>query len=410
MSQVSKDEIEGIKQVLKQQSYVGKLINYAELQWLHKQYGSQMPEYKFAQEVLEISAGLYGNLKKSEEKRARVLKSLKNEPSQEEVGRIQKLLEAKGIVGKLIDYSDLHRLHQEYGNQMEEDAFAKQVLEISHYTYIDMKDGKHKTQILCRNKKIELIHSMLLNESRWYSKEELQKICNQNNITIDRIIRQVISNGTDMYNEVYKKVLEEKGRIWIGRIPLSEEFLKKNIDTIKRLAQTALNCVKRSYSISYNSEDEDFIQDSIIWLFHNAGEIEKNFMDYPNIMERKIFNTIRKGITIKVLITYETSLKTISLQKKLKLRSGNERELQSIIPSEYGFENNVLGDVDLERDAEIAQKCIQVMEEQIEEGQSKKAILCNVQNMFGVSKEELLDIMQNFLDSKREVHDLEEEK
>ena len=409
-SQVSIDEIGRIKQLLKEQSYVGKLIDYYELQKLHKQYGSQMPEYKFAQEVLEISAGLYGNLKQSERKRARVLKSLKKEPSQEERERIQGMLENKGIAGMLIDYSDLHRLHQQYVPEMEEDFFAKQILEIPGHTYNDMKDGKHKTQILCRNRKVELIHSMLLNESRWYAKEELEAICQQNGISIDKIIRQIISNGTDTYNEFYKKVLEEKGRLWIGRTTLSEEFLEKHINTIRKLAKKALCTVKRIYGINYNCEDEDLIQDCIIWLFQNAGEIEKNFIDYADIMERKIFNTIRKGITIKILMTYETTLKTISLQQKLRLISGNENELQFRIPSEYNLEDDVLGIVDFKKDAEIAEMCIQAMNEQIEAGQSKRVILSNIQDAFGLSKEELLDIMQYYLDEKRKINDFDEEK
>ena len=410
VSQVSIDEIEDIKQLLKQQGYVGKLIDYAELQKLHKQYGSQMPEYKFAQEILEISSGLYGNLKQSETKRARVLKSLKNEPSQEEIERIQELIETKAIAGMLIDYSELRRLHKQYAPEMQEEFFAKHVLEIPSHTYSDMKDGKHKTQILCRNKKVELIHSLLLNESRWYTKEELKTICQQNGISIDKIIRQIISNGTDTYNQFYKKVLEEKGKLWIGRTALSEAFLENNISTIRRLAQLALSTVKRIYNISYNSDDDDLIQDCLIWLFQNAGEIEKNFSDYSDIMERKIFNTIRKGITIKILMIYGTSVKTISLQQKLKLKSGDEKELESRIPSEYNLENDVLGNVDFERDAEIAQKCIQAMKVQIEAGQSKQVILRNVQWMFGLSKEELLDVLENYLIAKKKIYDFEEEK
>ena len=404
------DEIEKIKQILKQQGYIGRLINYTELQNIHLQYGNQLPEYKFAREVLEISASLYGNLKRTERKKARVLKSLKIEPTQEEIQRIQELLETKGIAGMLIDYSELQRLHQEYGMQMEEDVFAKHILEIPCYTYLDMKDGKYKTQILCHNKKVELIHSMLLNESRWYTKEELETICQQNGISIDKIIRQIISNGTDLYNEIYKKVLEEKGKLWIGRTALSEEFFEKNIDTIMKLAEIALIIAKRTYNLSYNSNDDDIIQDCIIWLLQNAGEIEKNFIDYPHIMERKLFNTIKKGIIIRIFMTFEEKIKTVSFQQKFKLRKGNKNDLESRIPSEYNLEKDVLDNVDFERTADIAKKCVKAMREQLEAGQSKQSILSSVQEMFRLSKEELLDIMKNYLNSKSKLHDFEEEK
>ena len=67
-----------------------------------------------------------------------------------------------------------------------------------------MKYGTPNTQILCRNKKVELIHNMLLNESRRYTQAELETICKKNGISIDKIIRQIISNGTDTYNQFYK--------------------------------------------------------------------------------------------------------------------------------------------------------------------------------------------------------------
>lgn len=408
--QVSPKEIERIKEILKSQGYAGKLIDYSELQKLHQLYGSQMPEYKFSQEVLEISTGLYGNIKYNERKKAAILKSLINQASQEDIENIQETLEAKGIAGMLIDYAKLQRLHQEYGSQMAEDIFAQQVPEIPTYSYRGMKDREYETQILCHNKKVELIHSILLKDSRWYTKEELEQICMQNAISMDKIIRQVISNGTNIYNEYYKRVLEEKGKLWIGRTSISEQFLEENMDTIMKLAKTALYSVKWRYGISQNSEDEDLIQDSIIWIVQNAGEIEKNFIDYPSIMERKIFNTIRKGITIKVLVSYETRIKTVSFNKKLKLGKGVEKELESRIASPYDLESDVIENMDdnnmediiedIESEEELAAKCIQEMKSQIEVGLSKQIILSNIEEMFGLSKEELLELMQSYLVEK----------
>ena len=84
---------EKIKEMLKAQGYVGKLINYTELQMLYKMYGKDMPEYKFAQDVLEISGGLYGNMKYSERKKATILKSLINQISQDAIDNIKENLE-----------------------------------------------------------------------------------------------------------------------------------------------------------------------------------------------------------------------------------------------------------------------------------------------------------------------------
>jgi len=411
VNEVTSEEITRIKEELKSKGYVGKLIDYAELQRLHQTYGNQMPEYKFAQDVLEITASLYGNIKRSERKKARILKKLIDEVSQEDIESIQSIFEAKGFSGMFIDYSELQKLHKKYCAHMEEDVFAKQILEIPGYTYSDMKDGRLKTQILCHNKKVKLIHSMLLNESRWYTKEELELICKQNGISIDKIIRQIISNGTDMYNGIYKKVLEEKGKLWIGRTPLSDDFIEQNVNIIIKLARSALYSVKGNFGISSNSEDDDLIQDAIIWLYQNGGEIEKNFIDYPDIMQRKIFNTIRKGISINVLITKETKVKTTLFYEKIK----HKMKLETRYP--HDFEDNIIEMVDIEAKVEIAKKCIQYMKEQIDTGESKQIILRNAQEMFGLSKDQLLEIMQNYLNTKgrissksRRYVDFEEEK
>lgn len=395
------NEIEEIKQILRAQGYVGKLIDYSELQRLHQLYGSKMLEYQFAQKVLEISASLYGNIKYNERKRATILKSLINNVSQDEIEKIKEMIEAKGSAGKLIGYEELQRLHQQYGSQMEEDFFAKRVLEIPSKTYRTMKQGDCQTHILCHNKKIELIHNMLLKECRWYSKEELEEICKKNKISIDKIIRQVLGNGTNMYNDVYKRVLNEKGRLWIGRSKISEQFLEENMESIVRLANIALCNLKKRYRIMQNSEDEDFIQDAIIWLSQYGGEIEKNFKDYPDILQKKIFNTISKGIRIKMLILCKTPIKTIPFNEKLKLGNDYEHHLESQISSFYDCEENPLSESCYEvMEEEFAIKCIHEMKQQIDAGESKQNILRGIEEKFGLSKKQLLEIMQYYLDMK----------
>jgi len=411
--QLSNEQIEKIKQSLKSEGYTGKLINYKELQMLHQMYGKEIPEYQFAQDILEISGSLYGNLKYNERKRAGILKSFMNQVTQEEISEIQKVLEAKNFAGKLINYEELQRLHEIYGPHMQEDFFAREVLEISPGSYRCIKQRISEAQILCHNKKVQLIKSILLKESRWYTKEELEQICRENSVSIDKLIRQVLSNGTNRYNEDYKRVLEEKGMLWIGRTKLSEEFLEHNINKIMSLARGALGSVKSRYDIKYNSEDEDFIQNAIIWLSENAGEIEQNFGDYQSIMEKKIFNTIRKNITIETFMRYEITLKTISLQQKLKRVGNQENELQNRIAIQYDLEAEVIDGIynendedtvlDIEAEADMDTKCIQEMKVQIENGVDKNTILKNVQKKFGLSKEELLEMMQNYLTTKGKI-------
>lgn len=54
--------IETIKEQLKGDGYAGKTIDYSEFLRLYQIYGGQMPEYKFAKDVLEISSSSYKSI------------------------------------------------------------------------------------------------------------------------------------------------------------------------------------------------------------------------------------------------------------------------------------------------------------------------------------------------------------
>lgn len=180
-------------------------------------------------------------------------------------------------------------------------------------------------------------------------------------------------------------------------------------------AKTALRSAKNRYVITYNSEDDDMIQNAILWLMENAGDIEKNFRDYPDMLERSIFNKIRKHIVINILSTYKVKAKTTSLNKRLtpkkkadKAKEGNE--LGSMISSGYNLEEDVLEREKAEEQQRIKKEknpsgeetnlaaiAINEMKRQIEEGIEKQIILDNIVRQFGLSKEELLKLMQNYL-------------
>lgn len=105
--------------------------------------------------------------------------------------------------------------------QMQEEVFAEIILEIPYTaTYKRLKEKNCSIQILCNNKKINLMRCMLFAESRWYTKEEIEQICNENEVSLDKLIRLIVSNGTNYYNEDYKRVLEENGKLWIGKTRL----------------------------------------------------------------------------------------------------------------------------------------------------------------------------------------------
>ena len=406
---ITQKEIDEIKQELEMQGYCEKKINYEELKMIHQKYGSQMTEHQFAQDVLGISGAFLGNMRRLPKAKARVLKSYTIPISEMEVETIKEILEEKGYGGKLIDYSELQRLHQLYCPQIREEFFAQVILEIPYASsYHKIKDGTSRTQILCSNMKTELIRDMLFKDIRWYTKEEIKQICLENGISLDKVIRQIASNGTNLYNENYKRVLDERGRLWIGKTRLSNEYVERNFKMIMKKAKIALKSVKGLYNVSYNSEDEDMIQNAVLWLIETAGEAEKNFIDYPDIMEQRIFNTLRRHIMLEVLSTRRIKVGTISLNQRLTPKQKRDKakegdELGTRIASDYNLENDALERIEEKETDEIlngeelATICIQEMKTQIEAGLSRQEVLTNIAVQFALSQEGLLEIMQNYL-------------
>lgn len=417
--QISQEEINNIKQELEMQGYSGKKINYLEFHKLHQMYGSNMPESRFGEDILGISAALVGNMKRLPKARARILKSFSIPISEEEIEAIKEALEEKGYGGRTIGYEEFQKLYQIYGTQMKEDVFAQVVLECPNaYAYQKMKEEKRQTQILCSNKRIELIRGMLFNESRWYTKEEIEKICLDNNVSLDKLIRQVASNGTNQYNENYKRALEQKGKLWIGKTRLSNEFVEKNYRKIMEKAKFALRSVKHRFGITDTIDDDDMIQDAVLWLIESAGEAEKNFKEEPNIMEQRIFNTLRKSILYKIIKKSSIIAKTRSLNERLTPKQKRDKtkegdELGNRIASDYNTEEEALeriddrngtdGIVETENEEELATRCIQDMKTQIEAGLSRQQVLSNTAKKFGLSQAELLEIMQSYLITKGKV-------
>lgn len=73
----------------------------------------------------------------------------------------------------------------------------------------------------------------------------------------------------------------------------------------------------------------------------------KKFEDYPEMIEKSIFNKLRKQIVIIILATIRVKAKSISLNKRLATRKNADKakegdELGSRISSGYNLEEDVL--------------------------------------------------------------------
>ena len=166
---------------------------------------------------------------------------------------------------------------------------------------------------------------------------------------------------------------------------------------MQKLAKQALNKIKYKYSLDYNSKDEDIIQDAILYLIQNRGDIEKNFKNEEKTIIKMIYYSLNKFIMYSLISMNQKKMKAVSLNKKFKLKD-NQKEIQEIIPSNADTEKEALERIEEETiDINKAVECIEKLKYYIEEGYSRKEALKNTANSLNIGKEEMLELMQIYL-------------
>lgn len=150
--QESNENIENVREKLRKDGYVGRIISYLELKNLHITYGKEFTESRFAQIVLEIPESSYLSAK-NHNTNVIVLQRLIGKTSESEIEDIKKKLKELGYVGKSIDYVELQTLYQTYGKQMIEREFAQKVLEITYAYYNNLRNNSKKRAIILKSLK-----------------------------------------------------------------------------------------------------------------------------------------------------------------------------------------------------------------------------------------------------------------
>ena len=394
LKQLSEGEIEEIQEELKEKEYAGKSIDYEEFKKIYETYGKQMEEKTFAGEVLGISYDNYMSLKNKGTK-AKILKDSLSKVSKEEIKEIQEKLKQAGDAGKLINYEELKELHQTYGKEMEEKTFAREVLGIldSNYRRMRYHEGARAK-----------IQKYVFNKTR---KKEIQEICQENNITIDEFIEQFLSNYSK-YTQEYKETIE-KGKIWIGKTRLSDDFIKRNYEKMRKLAERSMVEIKGKYWIDYNKDEEDEIEDSILNVIENRGDIERNFEGKQEMLDMMLYTSIRRFIRFRVLEKKDVTAKTLSLNKKYGTKQEDGKELQEGTASKENTEEELIQPIEKKQKSkkeelkDLSKQCIEELKKQTEKGASREEALNNTSEKLGMEKQEMLEAMQTYLITKGSV-------
>ena len=250
----------------------------------------------------------------------------------------------------------------------------------------DMQAGK--------NRKDEVKY-LVENNEEVYSRETINKICEQTGVSLNKFL--IIAFETSI--EEYQKVLDKKGRLYVGKSKLSNKFVEKYGRYIIEQLKAKIK------NKQYGQDVEDDTMDIILNRF---SYIEKNIKTKDAI--EKVLKSEIENEAKKILIQkhYET-IKNQSIDTEIKVRNktGKEniikREIKdsSVNVSKYVSEK-------LQREENyIANTCIDKMYEYLEDGMDKKQVIDRVSKEMNLDTEQLLNIVNKEL--KRRVY-MENEK
>ena len=367
-----------IVEELSNKGYRGKAINYEKFKELYEPYKKEMLDKEFA-EILGIGYANYQNLK-SGRQNARILKEKVKVILEERKKEIVERIIGEGYKGKLINYEQFKELYEPYKKEMTEKELAK-ILGIES-NYGNLKYGKRNARIL--KTAISEMKYKIENGDEEYTKKDIEKISKQYVKTENDFL---ITAFGENY-KIYKKILNKKGKIYVKKERMTNEFMEKH-------AKFMLNEIK---NISNNDTD---YQEEILYRIIDTGKyIEKNAEDDKNI-EKIIISEIKKIAREVQTHKYYEKISEKSLDADV-LYHNNKGEKKEIISQTKDEKVDIEKQINLKIDKENnrnmeAEKCIELMQEYVDEGKSREEIIELVSKKLNINKEKMLKIIKEEL-------------
>ena len=368
-----------IVEELSNKGYKGKSISYEQFKELYEPYKKEITEKEFAK-ILGIGYSNYRMLK-SGRQNAKILKEKAKGVSEKRRKEIVEELIKKGYKGKSISYEQFKELYEPYKKEMLDKEFAE-ILGIGYSNYRNLKFGRQNARIL--KTIISEMKYKIENGDEEYTKKDIEKISKQYTKTENDFL---ITAFGENY-KIYKEILNKKGKIYVKKERMTNEFMEKH-------AKFMLNEIK---NISNNVTD---YQEEILYRIIDTGKyIEKNAEDDKNI-EKIIISEIKK-IARKVRIQkyYEkNSEKSLDAYVLYHNNKGEKKEIISQTKDKkVDIEKQINLKIDKENNRNMeAEKCIELMQEYVDEGKSREEIIELVSKKLNIDKEEMLKIIKEEL-------------
>ena len=178
IAKISEEEKKEIKEKILKKVKPGQAINYEEFLKLYEPYKMKLSEVEFAK-ILGISNANF-NMIKNQGQRAKILKEEIVKISEEEKEEIRGEVLKKVKAGQLINYAEFLELYEPYEGKLTQIDFAK-ILGIGESNFPSMKNKGTRARVrdYREKEKIDRVKYILKQESRYYTKEELEKLAIQ---------------------------------------------------------------------------------------------------------------------------------------------------------------------------------------------------------------------------------------
>ncbi len=432
-NKITEKRKEEIREDLIKRDYTNKLIYYQEFLELYKPHEKEMSEIEFA-EILGISYGNYSSIR-NKRQRAKILKK-QNKITDERKEKIREDLIKKGYTNKSIDYQEFLELYKPYEKGMSEIEFAE-ILGIYYSNYMKIRNEERRAKILKEENKIpgerkeEIIEDLrekgYRNKLIYYQEFlELYKPYQKGMSEVDfaKILGISYVNYMSMKKrETKAKVLKEENKIQEKR---KEEIRE---DLIKR-GYTKKLIDYQEFLELYNPYEKEMSEvefAEILGIFYSNYEHMKNGGTRARVLkeENKIPDE-RKGEIREDLIKRGYAKKSIDYQEFLELykpykKEMSEVEFAEILGISYSNYMNIRHKGTRARVLKEENRIPEKRKEEIQESEKNAGnivedmkicyekkmkdsdAIAYVRDKYGISRKELLKILEQELNKKREI-------
>lgn len=209
---------------IRSQGFENQVISYDEFLQLYEAYKTEMSESEFAQ-VIGITYTNWSNMRNANS-RARILKPVSKQISEERVNEIKQEIIKAGYANKLISYKELLQLYEPFKEEITESDFA-QMLGITYLNWNNMRGGKRRIRILkvsdetLDNKKIKSSNISSFEEKQMQLEMQIQ----ENSTPID-VMHMCLNVGMTR-NQILKYCMKKFGLTKIELLEMMTHSLQE---------------------------------------------------------------------------------------------------------------------------------------------------------------------------------------